>query len=217
LKTVLSGADDTTKEYLDIIKKEIETSQRIIDDMLGFARTKKSHPTAIAVDELVKKSLAKCAIPGNVKLHLEIPETLSRLHIDPRQMVQVLVNFITNAVQSMPEGGSVRVSARLIAKCGLRNAELKSEIQNLKSEIDGNCIEISVSDTGEGISPENRKKLFQPLFTTKPKGIGLGLVVCKNLVEANNGRIEVQSELGKGTTFTMTLPAESETGKEKLP
>jgi signal transduction histidine kinase len=63
-----------------------------------------------------------------------------------------------------------------------------------------------VTDTGEGISPENRRKLFQPLFTTKVKGIGLGLVACKNLVEANNGRIDVESRMGEGTTFTLTLP-----------
>jgi len=69
-------------------------------------------------------------------------------------------------------------------------------------------VEISVADTGEGISPENMKKLFQPLFTTKAKGIGLGLVVCGNLTEANGGRIEVASRAGEGTTFTLVLPLE---------
>ena len=87
----------------------------------------------------------------------------------------------------MPNGGSLQLAARLVS---------------------GNEMEISVTDTGEGISPENRKKLFQPLFTTKAKGIGLGLVVCKNLVEANGGRIEVESEPGKGTTFAVLLPVE---------
>jgi signal transduction histidine kinase len=69
-------------------------------------------------------------------------------------------------------------------------------------------VEISVADTGEGISPENMKRLFQPLFTTKPKGIGLGLVVCKNLTEANGGRIAVASREGVGTTFQVMLPVE---------
>jgi signal transduction histidine kinase len=68
-------------------------------------------------------------------------------------------------------------------------------------------VEISVADTGEGISPENMKRLFQPLFTTKAKGIGLGLTVCRNLTEANGGRIEVASEPGAGTTFAVFLPA----------
>jgi signal transduction histidine kinase len=70
------------------------------------------------------------------------------------------------------------------------------------------CIAITVTDNGEGISPENMTKLFQPLFTTKARGFGLGLVVCKNLVEANGGQIEVESEVGKGTTFTVVLPTE---------
>jgi hypothetical protein len=78
----------------------------------------------------------------------------------------------------------------------------------LNAEPDTEFIEISVTDSGEGISTENMKKLFQPLFTTKAKGIGLGLTVCRNLTEANDGRIEVKSELGKGTTFTIILPIE---------
>jgi len=75
-------------------------------------------------------------------------------------------------------------------------------------EPDTGFVEISVVDTGEGISPENMEKLFQPLFTTKTKGIGLGLVVCKNLIEANGGRIDVESRSGIGTTFTIILPCE---------
>ena len=69
---------------------------------------------------------------------------------------------------------------------------------------------LEIADTGEGIQPENMKKLFQPLFTTKARGIGLGLVVCRNLTEANGGRIEVESELGRGTTFSAILPVERE-------
>jgi signal transduction histidine kinase len=68
-------------------------------------------------------------------------------------------------------------------------------------------VQLEVADTGEGISPENMKNIFQPLFTTKAKGIGLGLVVCRNLTEANGGRIEVDSEPGRGTVFTVRLPA----------
>jgi signal transduction histidine kinase len=72
---------------------------------------------------------------------------------------------------------------------------------------------IAVSDTGVGIPPENMKKLFEPLFTTKPKGIGLGLAVSRKLVEANGGRIEVESEVGKGSTFTLWLPVHAVTAR----
>ena len=89
-----------------------------------------------------------------------------------------------------------------------------SAVFGLREQIGGDesgrrsYIAISVTDTGEGISAENMKKLFQPLFTTKAKGIGLGLVVCKKLVEANGGRIVVESEPGKGTNFSVVLPVE---------
>ena len=189
LKTVHADADETTKEYLDIIGAEIANSQRIITDLLDFARTTPPRRVTVAAGELVRQSLERCSIPEHVKVEVavEVPEELSMLNVDPLQMGQVLTNFIVNGVQAMPNGGSLRLATRLVS---------------------GKETEISVTDTGDGISPENRKKLFQPLFTTKPKGIGLGLVVCKNLVEANGGRIEVESEPGKGTTFAVLFPVE---------
>ena len=110
---------------------------------------------------------------------------IPKIQVDPLQMMQVFQNLIINSVQAMPEGGHLRISAK---------------------KLDTDFIEISVEDTGEGISTENLNKLFYPLFTTKPRGIGLGLVVCRNLTEANGGRIEVESTTGAGTTFTVTLP-----------
>jgi signal transduction histidine kinase len=90
-----------------------------------------------------------------------------------------------NAIQAMPAGGLLTFDSR-----------------------QGNdaMVRLQISDTGEGISRVNMKRLFQPLFTTKAKGIGLGLVVCRNLTEANGGRIEVSSEPGRGTTFIVILP-----------
>lgn len=191
LKAVHADADETTKEYLGIIATEIANSQRIITDLLDFARTTPPRRVAGTAGELVRQSLERCSIPEEVTVEVavEVPEERAMLNVDPLQMGQVLTNFVTNALQAMPNGGSLRLATRLVS---------------------GDEIEISVSDTGEGISPENRKKLFQPLFTTKPKGIGLGLVVCKNLAEANGGRIEVESEPGKGTTFAVLFPVVKE-------
>jgi signal transduction histidine kinase len=115
------------------------------------------------------------------------------------------MNFITNGVQAMPKGGALRVAARQMMHDELRSMS-SDAIQN--SEFDGDVIAIAVSDSGDGITPENMTKLFQPLFTTKARGIGLGLVVCQNLAAANGGRIEVESAPGEGTTFTVVLPAE---------
>jgi signal transduction histidine kinase len=106
------------------------------------------------------------------------------------QICQVFRNLISNGVEAMPEGGTL-------------------EIRALDNEMEKQ-ITVSVHDTGIGMTPEQQAKLFQPLFTTKARGIGLGLVVVKNLTEANGGRIEVQSEAGKGTTFSVTFPYEME-------
>ncbi len=220
LKTVMPEADETVKEYLNIIKNEVDNSQRIISALLDSTSTKMPRLQLIAANDLLKQALGKCSIPENIMLHIDISETLPGIKVDPLQMGQVFQNLITNAVQAMPNGGALRVSARQIADCGknqfrnadcgLRNDEQSNDAVSPKSEIANpqSEIEISVTDTGEGISPENMEKLFHPLFTTKARGIGLGLTVSKNLIEANNGKIEMKSQLGNGTTFTVILPAE---------
>ncbi|OGU09211.1 MAG: hypothetical protein A2075_00040 [Geobacteraceae bacterium GWC2_58_44] len=234
LQTVLADADQTTKEYLEIIKHEIDNSQRIITDLLDFARTRTPQAKAVSAHELVNDCVGRCAIPENVELRTDLPDPLLAVRVDPLQMGQVLQNLVTNGVQAMPDGGALRIAARrvLSSEFGVLSSNLKSETLGTESEkdaaltsefkclgsnselktqnskLDGDFIEISVADTGEGIAPENMKKLFQPLFTTKAKGIGLGLVVCRNLVEANGGSLEVASRLGEGTTFAVLLPAE---------
>jgi PAS domain S-box-containing protein len=211
LKMVLTDADETTREYLDMIKSEIDNSQRIITDLLGFARTKRPQTKMVTARQLLDESLAKCVIPGNVELQIMLPDTLPLLKIDPLQMVQVFQNLITNAVQAMPDGGKLRIEARRVPSPLAGEGQGGGDIPccdyvNIDPAIDS--IEISVSDTGEGIAPENMKKLFQPLFTTKAKGIGLGLVVCRNLTEANGGKIKVESKPGQGATFSIQLPME---------
>ncbi|MDO9081418.1 MAG: ATP-binding protein, partial [Desulfuromonadales bacterium] len=187
LKMVHGDADTTTKEYLEIIKNEIDNSLRIITDLLDFARTRPPQRQSVSATELVRKSLERCVIPENVTLTVTTPEEMPPLHVDPEQIEQVLINFISNGVQALPEGGgTLQVAARLVGAppCGCPEAGGHGgpPLQ------DG--VAISVTDSGTGIAPENMKNIFQPLFTTKTKGIGLGLVVCKNLVEANGGTIK---------------------------
>jgi PAS domain S-box-containing protein len=214
LKTVLENADETVKEYLDMIKDEIANSQRIITDLLDFARTKSPQPQLFETKALLKQSLAKIPIPQNIAFDMDIPEGLQPLWVDPNQMEQVLRNLIINAIDAMHDGGAMHISACEAQGGGARaqGAGIRDQRSD-KTEPrplipDPGFVKISISDTGTGISPENMKKLFQPLFTTKTKGIGLGLVVCKNLVEANGGRIEVMSKQGEGTNFLVSLPIE---------
>ncbi|QKE39481.1 ATP-binding protein [Ferrovum myxofaciens] len=186
LQTVLSDADDTTKEYLNIIKDEITDAERIVSDLLDAVRTKLPQPEAVEVAELMRQSLRKRNVPSTVTVKLDIPEDISPVRVDPLQMHQVLWNLITNGLEAMPDGGLLEISANEGASA--------------------QTVKVSVRDSGSGIAPEHQSKLFQPMFTTKARRVGLGLVVVKNLTEINGGSVEVESELGKGSVFTVTLP-----------
>lgn len=190
LQTVLTDADDSVKEYLNIIRDEIAGSERIVSDLLDSVRTKPPHAEIVGVMELINQTLRKLTLPPSVTVKQDIPETLPPLRVDAQQIHQVFRNLISNGAEAMPEGGVLKIRA-------VENKQDKN-------------ITISVRDNGSGMTPEHLSKLFQPLFTTKARGIGLGLVVVKNLTQANGGSVEVQSEPGKGTTFTVTLPAADE-------
>jgi len=226
LQSVIPNADEIVKEYLGIIKSEVINSERIISDLLDFTRKKTPQTKVMTVNELIKQSLGKCAVPPAVLLQIEIPDTLPAVKVDPLQMGQVFQNLVSNGIQAMPHGGELRIAARKVvrdwglgvSKEGVEDQKLGigGENQNPNPQQptpDEDFVEISVTDTGEGISPGNMKKLFQPLFTTKARGIGLGLTVVKNLTEANGGRIGVESESGKGTTFTVTLLCDGKVGQ----
>ena len=185
LKLVQPEAGGKIKRHHDMIEQEVHNAEKIIADLLDFARVISADREPASVPELVRGVLARYPVPSAVKVALKLPANLPKVFADPRQMEQVLGNFTTNACQAMmPQGGKLTISA-------FRKKEL---------------VAIAVKDTGTGITPENMKKLFEPLFTTKVKGIGLGLVVSRKLAEANGGRIEVESQPGKGSTFTLVLP-----------
>jgi len=206
----MTDADESIKEYLNIMMNEVDNSQRIINGLLDFARIKPPQTRLVTTRELVNESLGKCAVPENVRLHTDVPDSLPALKVDPLQIRQALHNLITNALQAMPEGGSLNIVARLVQDPMLTvrdSIEENTEPEPPNGPLGNNFIEISVEDTGTGISPENMNNLFQPLFTTKPRGIGLGLVVCKNLVTANGGRIVAQNRTDGGAVFTVSLPA----------
>jgi PAS domain S-box-containing protein len=189
LQTVLVDADETTKEYLGIIKDEIADAERIVSDLLDAVRTKPPHSETVVVAELMQQTLRKCNVAPSVTVRLDIPETIPVIQVDPTQMRQVFWNLITNGVEAMPEGGAldIRVSEDPAAK----------------------TVMISIKDSGSGIAPEHLARLFQPMFTTKARRVGLGLVVVKNLTQANGGSVSVESAPGKGSEFSVTLASAS--------
>jgi PAS domain S-box-containing protein len=187
LQAVLTDADDSVKEYLNIIKSEIASSERIVSDLLDSVRTKPPHPEVVGLAELIDQTLRKSTIPPSVTVKLDIPELLPPLWGDAMQIHQVLRNLISNGVEAMPEGGTLEI--RAVADEAAKN------------------VAIGVRDSGIGMTAEQVGKLFQPLYTTKARGIGLGLVVVRNLTQANGGTVEVRSEQGKGSLFLVSLPA----------
>jgi PAS domain S-box-containing protein len=185
LKMAWPDANEQIQEYLDIIEKETQASDKIITDLLNFTRIESVDREAVSVSELIDQTLERHPAPPSVQVTLDMPPGLPRVHVDASHIVQVLGNLVTNAYQAMTNGGELTLSARP----------------------HDDMIAIAVRDTGSGIPPDHMKRLFEPLFTTKTTGIGLGLAVSQKLARANGGRIEVQSEAGKGSTFTLFLPA----------
>ncbi len=185
LKMVLDHVDPTVKETLDIFDKEINTSERIISNILQFARTKTPVQQQVHVSDIVRDTLSRIFVPDNIQVIDQMEKTLPSIMADPDQLFEIFENIVQNGVQAMPDGGQIKIHS------GIKNPD---------------CVAISFTDTGAGISDENLEKLFEPLFTTKAKGIGLGLAITKALVERHGGRIDVETEVGKGSTFRVIFP-----------
>jgi two-component system, cell cycle sensor histidine kinase and response regulator CckA len=193
LNAVQPNADAAIVDYLGLIATEVNNADKIVTDLLDFARLKGMAREVVDLATLVDGVLQKHPPAANISVATQYSDRLPPLFVDPRQIEQVLTNLVVNACQAMPEGGTLTL-----------RAEVVSEPLSANPEPSG--VALQVVDTGTGISPENMRRLFEPLFTTKAKGIGLGLAVSKKLIEANGGTIAARSELGKSTTFTLYLP-----------
>jgi signal transduction histidine kinase len=184
LRLIQPEAEEKVKEYLEILQNEVFFAEKILSDLLDFSRVKSVDRTAVSPAELVANTLERFPAPGNITVKLDIPPDLPSVHVDRHQLIQVLGNLVVNACQAMADGGALTVAA-----C---------------REVD--MVAFAITDTGAGIAAENMASLFEPLFTTKVRGIGLGLAVSRKLVENNGGRIGVRNEAAGGATFTVHLP-----------
>lgn len=170
------------KEMLQVIDNSISYADKIIRDLQDFSATKAPALNKTDINALVRETLSQVKLPEHVTLRLESGQ-LSEIDIDRGQMKRVFLNLTTNAIQAMEDKGTLTVSTKETA----------------------GFVEISFADTGIGISKENMEKIFAPFFTTKAKGMGMGLPICKKFVENHKGSIQVQSEEGMGTTFTIKI------------
>jgi two-component system sensor kinase FixL len=199
LRLIQPDASEKVQQYHGMIEQEAHSAEKIITNLLDFASLKIMDRELLSVPELVARTLEQFPIPASVKLCLNLPADLPRIYADQLQMTQALGSLIVNAHQAMTST-PLREQASSVGA-----APTRGDLAITAHQEQG-MLAIAVKDTGVGIPPENMKRLFEPLFTTKPKGIGLGLAVSQKLVEANGGKIEVESEVGKGSTFTLWLP-----------
>jgi PAS domain S-box-containing protein len=181
LKTALTKSDATVREYLQMIETETHNASQIINDLLDYSRIQPTVKELVDLPDLISNLLVKYPVPGTVKVENAIAGDLPAVKANPQQVEQIFRNLISNAVEAMPDGGKL----------------------GLKSVIKKNRLSIAVSDSGVGIPQKNIKKIFEPLFTTKARGIGLGLAITRKLADLNNIDIRVKSKVGQGTTFTL--------------
>ncbi|OGR53200.1 MAG: hypothetical protein A2049_05985 [Elusimicrobia bacterium GWA2_62_23] len=193
---VLESTDKNSQNFADLkeIEKAVFRCKKIIVSLLSFSRQEKTRTEPVNVNEVIEETLTLCARQMELK-HVKIVRRLApglpMVNADFQQLMQVFLNMFTNARDAMPDGGELAIETRL-----------------LKTPAGSEVIMTSISDTGAGINPDIVDKIFDPFFTTKPvgKGTGLGLSVCMGIIHKHNGSIKAQSEPGKGSTFTVSLP-----------
>jgi two-component system NtrC family sensor kinase len=187
--------EDADREDLQVIVNETLRCREIVKGLLEFSKQTEPQKEAVDINDVITNSLTLTknqALIHNVKVITALSDRLPPIVVDGGQIQEVLLNIILNAIDAMPEGGELQVSTNMT--------------DNTRCE--GNqCVQIQVADTGCGISQEDLDKVFDPFFSTKgAKGTGLGLAVAYGVIEKHQGKIRMESEVGKGTTCIIDLP-----------
>ena len=184
-----SPAKRNLEENVTIIAEQISYMDKIVSDLQDFVRPIAPDKKPVDLKKLLTATLAQVNLPDNIDAETQIREDLPNVLADIQLLKRVFFNLFTNAVQAMPEGGKLTVKA--YAK---------------KTAKESGILIIDVEDTGVGIPESVKPKIFRPLFTTKSKGQGFGLAVCRRVIEAHGGTVTFESQEGKGSRFTVELP-----------
>ena len=182
--------DEETQKYLAAMEENVERMAKIVRGLLDYSRPTPQHLRLLNLQEVIRKSMGILeghSLFQDIEISCELAEDLPQVQGDALELEQVFFNLILNAAQSMPRGGHLGIKAQ---------------------QANGRLLEVSIQDSGSGIPPEHLPRIFDPFFTTKPpgKGTGMGLSVVRRIIENHQGKIWVESELEKGTTFTFSLP-----------
>ncbi len=181
------------RTYAEHISMAVQSMDRLLSNLLIYTKPDCSRLGWQETERVIREVLTLAShamLPGSVEVRCQVDPLVPKLWCDGAKMKQVLLNLVLNAVQAMPEGGILTLAATVA------HAECQ----------ESPAVQLSVSDTGAGIPPELQSRVFDPFFTTKDQGTGLGLAIVHALVEAHQGRIDVESSSGHGTSFVITLP-----------
>jgi len=191
LKARLGGTNQAARENLDVIAHEIQRLDRVVQGFLKFVRPEELSLAPVDVGTMlgeVARLMTPEAARAGTRIALDVAPELPAVPGDAGLLQQACTNLVTNAIQAMPDGGAVTLGAR--------------------RGMDG-AIEVRVRDEGVGIPAEDIERIFRLYYTTKPQGSGIGLSMVYRIVQMHDGRIDVDSEVGRGTVMTMTLPVAS--------
>ena len=193
LKIKLKDGDEKAKTHLERIRSAVISSDAVIRSLSDLTRTKELDLEKLNLIEFVSRTIKAFNLPKSVKVIQKFPPKDIPIVADTDALGMAFKNIIDNATRSMEEKGTLTL---------------------MIGRTDGDQVEVSFRDTGPGISPENLDNIFQPLFTTRAKGMGFGLSITRMIIEKHGGRIDVKSETGMGATFIIRLPVHFDGNKE---
>jgi signal transduction histidine kinase len=217
--------DVAAREFVGIILEEVNRLDRVVGSFLDYARPHAGNPIPVDMNAAVRRTvqiLSSQITDGAIDVQLALSEPIPRTRIDPEKFRQVLMNLMQNAIQAMDGRGKITVSTSVRRSPRARMPTFDNAVPSRRSVADDDgtpaasgagwakpaeLVEVGVRDTGPGISPKVLRNLFIPFFTTKTQGTGLGLAISQSIVRNAGGMIEVQSQPGAGTTFTIVLPS----------
>jgi signal transduction histidine kinase len=197
-------ADDPKREYLEEMKQGLQGFMELLRALKQFYRTPILHCSDVDLNQLVHASLPyvqEQIEARKIELDLQLDSCLPPVHCDADKITSVILNLLVNAVDAVGDGGRVMVQTR--------NSDLRPQTSDLRPEDElsvGNAVVLTITDNGVGIAEEDLSRIFYPFYSTKAGGSGLGLAIASNLIAAHGGKIEVDSQPGQGTTFTVIFP-----------
>lgn len=186
LDSVLADAPEKVRAHIGKLRSQVKLSESIITGLLNVTRTGSPKLSTVSLTQIIEEQLGHVSVPSGIRVERDVPGNLPEILVDPIQIGQILFNVMTNAVQAMEgmHGGVLTIRARAI----------------------GDRVMLEIADTGPGIPAEDRERIFEPLFTTKARGIGLGLSISRSLARANSGELSARAGTEKGAVIVLELP-----------